>query len=96
MKGITKDHESIPKDYESLFYSMKDECKNFSHNISSHGFQFPSIGLEYLALMILWRYLNCLIKPPTFRILFRKCPTVTSALTISRYDVVFMCRVCLV
>ena len=28
MKGITKDHESITKDYESLFYSMKDQCKN--------------------------------------------------------------------
>ena len=27
MKRITKDHESITKDYESLFYSMKDECK---------------------------------------------------------------------
>ena len=27
MKGITKDHESITKDYESLFYSMKDQCK---------------------------------------------------------------------
>ena len=27
MKEITKDHESITKDYESLFYSMKDLCK---------------------------------------------------------------------
>ena len=27
MKGITKDHESITKDYESLFYSVKDHCK---------------------------------------------------------------------
>ena len=27
MKGITKDHESITKDYESLFYSMKDQYK---------------------------------------------------------------------
>ena len=27
MKGIMKDHESITKDYESLFYSMKDYCK---------------------------------------------------------------------
>ena len=27
MKGIVKDHESITKDYESLFYSMKDQCK---------------------------------------------------------------------
>ena len=27
MEGITKDHKSITKDYESLFYSMKDQCK---------------------------------------------------------------------
>ena len=27
MKGITKDHEAITKDYEILFYSMKDQCK---------------------------------------------------------------------
>ena len=25
MKGITKDHETITKDYESLCYSMKDQ-----------------------------------------------------------------------
>ena len=27
MKGITKDRETFTKDYESLFYSMKDQCK---------------------------------------------------------------------
>ena len=27
MKDFTKDHESFTKDYESLFYSMKDQCK---------------------------------------------------------------------
>ena len=27
MKGIKKGYESITKDYESLFYSMKDQCK---------------------------------------------------------------------
>ena len=27
MKGITKDHETITKDYEILFCSMKDKCK---------------------------------------------------------------------
>ena len=27
MKGITKDHETIMKDYEILFCSMKDKCK---------------------------------------------------------------------
>ena len=31
MKGITKDHETITKDYEILFYSMKYQCKkNFA------------------------------------------------------------------
>ena len=28
MKGITKDHESITKDYENLFYSMKTPHSN--------------------------------------------------------------------
>ena len=27
MKGITRDHDSIAKDYENLFYIMKDQCK---------------------------------------------------------------------
>ena len=27
MKGITKDHENITKDCESLFYSIKDQFK---------------------------------------------------------------------
>ena len=27
MKGITKVHASITKDFERLFYSMKDQCK---------------------------------------------------------------------
>ena len=30
MKGSTKDHESITKDCENLFYSMKDQCKKIS------------------------------------------------------------------
>ena len=27
MKGITKGHETITKDYGSLFCSIKDQCK---------------------------------------------------------------------
>ena len=27
MKGITEDHSNITKDYESLFYSMNNQCK---------------------------------------------------------------------
>ena len=33
MKGITRDQESIAKDYENLFYIMKDQCKKF---LASH------------------------------------------------------------
>ena len=37
MKGITKDHESITKGYESLFCSMKDHCKkNFALYLRSY------------------------------------------------------------
>ena len=46
MKGITKDHESITKDFKSSFYSMKDQCKKNSYYISRHTFPFPSIGRE--------------------------------------------------
>ena len=52
MKGITKDHETITKDYESLFCSMKDQCKKNLHYISAHTFQLPSIGRESPAFMI--------------------------------------------
>ena len=38
MKGITKDHEAITKDYEILFDSMKGQCKKNSHYISGHTF----------------------------------------------------------
>ena len=31
MKGIAKDQESITKDYESLFYSMKDQYTKKVH-----------------------------------------------------------------
>ena len=46
MKGITEDHQNITKDYESLFYSMKDQCKKI------FTFQFFSIGQESPAFMI--------------------------------------------
>ena len=36
MIGIMKNLESITKDFKSLFYSMKDQCKEFSHYISGH------------------------------------------------------------
>ena len=52
MKGITKDHESISKDYESLFIVLKINVKKFSHYISDHTFQFPGISLGFPAFMI--------------------------------------------
>ena len=52
MKGITKDHESIKKDYESLFTVWMINVKKFSHYISGHTFQFPSIGRESPAFTI--------------------------------------------
>ena len=52
MKWITKDHKSITKDYENIFYSMKDQCKKkFPHCISGYTFQFPNIGGESPAFM---------------------------------------------
>ena len=35
MKGITKGHETITKDYGSLFCSMKDQCKKKKNRITS-------------------------------------------------------------
>ena len=52
MKGITKDHESIAKDYESFFTVWKINVKKFSRYISRHIFQFPSITHESPAFMI--------------------------------------------
>ena len=51
MKGITKDHGSITKDQESLFYSMKDQCKKKSHYFSGHTFLFPSISRKFPPFM---------------------------------------------
>ena len=85
MKGITKDHLSVTKDYKSLFYSMKDQRKNnFALHLRPYTFQFSSIGRESPAFMIKWRHLNCLAKSPTFRIPFRKSPAFTSTIA-SRY-----------
>ena len=75
MKRIMKDHESITKDYENFFYSMKDECEKF-FNIKS---QVTHSNSPVLTESLL-RHLNFLKKSPTFRILFRKSPAFTSAL----------------
>ena len=52
MKEITKDHESIMKDYESLFNSMKDQYKKVFALHSRHTFHFPSISRESPAFML--------------------------------------------
>ena len=52
MKGITKNHESITKGYENLFYSMKDQCKKiFALHLRPY-IPIPSSGRESSALMI--------------------------------------------
>ena len=82
MKGIKKDHKSSMKDFESLFYSMKDQCKIF-------------FALHFRPYIPIPQYLprvSCvydIIKSPTFRILFRKSPEFTSALIFLRYVISF-------
>ena len=49
MKRITKDHKSITKDYESFFYSMKDQCKKKFH-VTSQAIHFNS---QVLAVSLL-------------------------------------------
>ena len=51
MKEITKDHESITKDYQIHLCNMKNQCKKILHYISGHAFQFPIIVREYPAFM---------------------------------------------
>ena len=81
MKGITKDCLSLQ--YER---SMQKKIRITSQAIH---FQFPSTGRQFPAFMIYWPHLNCLVKSPTFKILFKKSPAFTSALIISRYDIIF-------
>ena len=50
MKGITKDHESITKDYESLFYSMKDQCENI----------FALHFKQYIPIPQYWSRVSCI------------------------------------
>ena len=49
MKGITKDHKSITKDYESLLYSMKDQCKKF----------FALHLRSYIPILQYWPRVSC-------------------------------------
>ena len=47
MKEITKVHESITKDYESLFYSMKDQSKKvFTLHFRSY-IPFPPVSISH-------------------------------------------------
>ena len=71
MKGITK--------YLSLQYE-RSLNKKISHYIACHTFHFLSIGRESPAFMTYSLHLNCLVKSPTFRKLFRKTPTFTLTL----------------
>ena len=51
MKGITKDHEAITKDYEILFYSMKDQCKK----------KFALHLRPYIPIPQYWSGVSCMI-----------------------------------
>ena len=59
MKGIAKDHESITKYYKSLFYSMKDQCKNiFALHLRS-----------YIPILQYWPRVSCVYdKIATFKL----------------------------
>ena len=51
MKRVTKNHESIAKDYESLFYSMKDQCKkNFRITSQAIHSNSPVLAVTHLAI----------------------------------------------
>ena len=50
MKGITKDHETITKDYESLFCSMKDQCKK----------KFALHPRPYIPIPQYWSEVSCI------------------------------------
>ena len=56
MKEITEDHWNITKDYESLFYGMKDQCKK---NITFQHLGYSSENLPHLLpllnLVFIWR-----------------------------------------
>ena len=79
IKRIMKDHQSVTKDYENLFYSMKNQCKKFF----TLNFRPYILILQYwprVSCGIKLRHLNFLKKSPTWRILFRKSHAFTSAL----------------
>ena len=59
--------------------------------MQGHPFQFSSTGRESPAFMIYQPHLNCLVKFPTCRILFRKSLAFTSILIISCYDILSIC-----
>ena len=60
MKGITKDHQSIAKDYESYFYSMKDQCKKI----------FALHLRPYITILQYWLRVSCVYQtlPTLFHI----------------------------
>ena len=79
MKGITKDHETITKDYEILFYSMKYQCKkNFALHLR------PCIPIPQY-----WSGVSCIYDIIAAFKLSCKISRIYLLLIISRYDIIF-------
>ena len=96
MKGITKDYQTITKDYEILFYSMKDQRMKDHVNFALHlrlNIPIPQYWLEVFCIydIIAAFKLSCKIFHiyDTSTILYRESPAFTSALIISLYDITF-------
>ena len=88
MKGITKDHETITKDYEILFCSMKDKCKkkNFALHLRPY-VPIPQYwsGVSCICDIIAEFKLSCKIFH-IYDTFHKKSPAFTYTLIISRYD----------
>ena len=87
-----EDYETSQKHYERLwksFWQYEDQCKKFFVLHFRPYIPIPQYWPWVSCIYDIIRLLNCLVKSPTFRILFKKSLEFTSALTISCYDIIF-------
>ena len=72
----------------SSFIVWKINVKKFSITSQAIHSNFPVLAVS---LLHLWFKppLNCIVKSPTFKILYRQSPAFTYALTTSRYGIIF-------
>ena len=95
IRGFNNELETVHFLNHSVFlkivflYCMKDQCKTFSITSQAMHFNFPVFAGSLLHLGYISHILNCLVKSPMFRIVFRKSPAFTYAITISHYDIIF-------